>query len=127
MRWISIFGFFTPKIKNIIGLVNHFTESAQVPDIAYGILTIIRTIRTQLPDTRILLVSILPRNGVEIFDNIVAINSIIETYHDGQQVFYLDIFDEFTGATWGSKLFFFLIISLQIFRYFRIAKLVMNF
>ncbi|XP_037039005.1 platelet-activating factor acetylhydrolase IB subunit beta homolog isoform X2 [Bradysia coprophila] len=76
--------------------------SASVPDIAQGILTIIQTLRTRLPNTRILLVSVLPRNGVANFDNISAINSLIAQYHNGQYVFYLDIFNEFTGPVWGT-------------------------
>lgn len=83
-----------------------FTASASIPDIAYGILTIIRELHTLLPNTRILLVSVLPRNGVANFNNIVTLNSLIEDYHDGQNVFYLDIFDDFTSDVWGSKFLF---------------------
>lgn len=88
-----------------------FTASASVSDIAYGVLTIIRTLRLHLPNTRILFLSVLPRNGVANFDNIVAINSIIETYHDGQNVFYLDLFNDFASDVWGSKLSVFFILE----------------
>lgn len=72
-------------------------------DIAYGILTIIRSLRTLLPNTRILLLSVLPRNGVANFNNIVALNAIIETYRDEEHVYYLDMFDDFASDVWGSK------------------------
>lgn len=71
--------------------------------IADGILTIIRTLRTKLPNTKILLLGILPRSGAASFDRIVTINSIISNYHDGQYVFFLDMFEQFRSDVWGGK------------------------
>lgn len=80
----------------------YFTGSDSENDIARGILTIVQTLITRLPNTRILLLSILPRNGVANYDKIKTINSLIAQFRDGQNVFYLDIFDKFTGSIWGS-------------------------
>lgn len=56
----------------------------------------------------------MPRNGIANFNNIVALNSIVETYHDGHHVFYLDVFNDFASDVWGSKfrsLIYFLIFN----------------
>ena len=81
-----------------------FAASASVPNIADGILTIITSLRTLLPNTRILLLGVLPRNGVANFDNIAAINSIIANFEDREHVFFLNMFNEFASNVWGSKL-----------------------
>ncbi|KAJ6641470.1 Platelet-activating factor acetylhydrolase IB subunit beta like [Pseudolycoriella hygida] len=76
--------------------------SASIPEIAVGILTIIRSLRAHLPNTRILLLSVLPRNGVANFNNIVTLNSLIESYQDEEFVYYLDMFNDFTSDVWGT-------------------------
>lgn len=74
-----------------------------MPDIAGGILTILQSMRTILPNTKILLLSVLPRDGILNFDKIIALNAIIRSYQDGRDIFYLDMFNEFASDVWGSK------------------------
>lgn len=69
--------------------------------IADGVATIVRTLRQQLPNTRILLLGIMPRTGVANFDRITAINTIISGLHDGQYVHFLDMFTQFSSDVWG--------------------------
>lgn len=69
--------------------------------IADGVATIVNTLRQQLPNTRILLLGILPRTGAGNFDRITAINTIISGLHDGQYVHYLDMFNQFSSDVWG--------------------------
>jgi len=70
--------------------------------IAAGVLRVVSTLREQLPRTKILLLGILPRSGVLLYDRISAINSIIQSLHDGQNVFFLNMFDQFRiGGEWG--------------------------
>lgn len=60
--------------------------------------------RELLPNTKILLLSLLPRTGVDYFDRIVEINGRIRRLHDGQNVFYLDMFNQFRGDNaWGGN------------------------
>lgn len=71
--------------------------------IAGGVATIVNTLRQQLPNTRILLLGILPRTGAGNFDRITAINTIIGGLHDGQYVHYLDMFNAFSSDVWGGR------------------------
>lgn len=71
---------------------------------AKGVINVVGTLRRLLPNTKILLLSILPRTGVAYFDSIVGINSRIRNLHDGENIFYLDMFNEFRGDDdWGGK------------------------
>lgn len=68
---------------------------------AKGIINVVGTLRKLLPNTKILLIGLLPRTGADYFDRIVGINSRIRNLHNGQNIFYLDMFDEFRGDSWG--------------------------
>lgn len=60
--------------------------------------------RELLPNTKILLISVLPRTGTDYFDRIVGINARIRVLHDGENVFYLDMFNQFRGDdAWGGE------------------------
>jgi len=67
---------------------------------AEGIATIVRTIRQLLPNTKILLLGILPRTGADQFQRITEINAIVSRLHDGFRIFYLDMFQQFS-TSWG--------------------------
>jgi|GEM_PF-2638368 len=89
----------SPKaVLMMIGTNNtgHREEPAQ--DTAAGINEIIKELRAQLPETKILLQAIFPRDespdGEKRKQN-DSINSIIKDYADGQYVFYTDINDVF--------------------------------
>jgi len=66
-----------------------------------GIAANVNSIRQLLPETRILVLGILPRTGAALFDRIAAINALASGVADGQYVFYLDMFNDFTSDTWG--------------------------
>jgi len=67
-----------------------------------GIINVVGTLRHQLPNTKVLLLGILPRNGVTNFDRIVEINRSIGRLHDGENIFFLDMFDTFSSDVWGA-------------------------
>lgn len=73
---------------------------------AKGVINVVGTLRRQLPNTKILLISILPRTGTAYFDSIVEINRRIRNLHNGQNVFYLDMFDQFRGDAWGGMTYY---------------------
>jgi lysophospholipase L1-like esterase len=67
---------------------------------AAGIRKIVDTVKEKLPNTKILLLGVFPRNE-KASDNrqdIEAINKIISGYADGKTVTYLDIGDKFLDA-----------------------------
>ena len=86
-----------PKLAVImIGTNNSGTDSSE--DIAAGIKAIVEKLRTERPETKILLLGIFPR-GPDAEDakrkvNIGA-NEIAKQLDDGQSVTYLDISDKF--------------------------------
>jgi len=69
-------------------------------EIADGIGKIISTIRSMLPNTKVLLLSVLPRTGEANFAKIANINIFISKFHDGVNVFYQNIFDNM-AQSWG--------------------------
>ena len=61
-------------------------------EIALGIQTIVQDLRRMLPQTRILLLSVLPRNNVQwISDAVTRINTAISKLDDGYWIRYLDM------------------------------------
>ncbi|CAF0793468.1 unnamed protein product [Didymodactylos carnosus] len=60
-------------------------------DIAKGIETIVRDIRTMLPQTRILLLGVLPRNNGRFNDKITRVNTVISALDDSYWIKYLDM------------------------------------
>lgn len=86
-----------PKLAVImIGTNNSGTDKPD--DIAAGVKAIVETIRQKKPETKILLLAIFPR-GADDSDpkrkvNIET-NRIINNLEDGENIFYLDISDEF--------------------------------
>lgn len=75
--------------------------SATAEEIAGGIKLLIDTIRESLPNTHILLLSILPRTGTEKYFKIAQTNIYISKFHNGANVWYQNIFDQF-GEVWGT-------------------------
>lgn len=80
-----------------------YTGSDSDCAITEGILNIVTTLRKKLPNTKILLLGVLPRGDIKKFDSIMEINSKIVGAADGKKVFYLDMFDLFKGDTPGGK------------------------
>jgi len=70
-------------------------------DIASGVRAIVDTLGSQLPETKILVMGILPRG--ETADNplrqeVEAANALISKFADGKTVFYMDIGSSLLGA-----------------------------
>ncbi len=84
----------------MIGTNNTALDSAQ--DIAKGVTKIVETVRTKLPETKILLLGVFPRGDRPsgqlgaANEKIKQINAVIAKLDDGQKVHYLDIGDKFT-------------------------------
>jgi beta-glucosidase len=84
-----------PKLAIVmIGTNNTGARRDPPEETAAGIQAIISTLRTGLPDTMILLLGVFPR-GVSAEDPLrqvtVAVNKLVHTYADNQQVFFLDL------------------------------------
>jgi beta-glucosidase len=84
-----------PKLVVLmIGTNNTGHRQDKPADTALGIKQILTTLKTKLPDSKVLLLAIFPR-GATITDPLRIINDdinhIIKDYHDGKRVHYLDI------------------------------------
>ena len=87
-----------PKvIVLLIGTNNSSTDTSCVAPIAEGVCAIVRHLREKLPDTKILLMAILPRGEYPNSQrgNILQANEIIAHFADGQHVYWLDIGSRF--------------------------------
>jgi len=90
-----------PKLVVLKVGTNNLDSDSNQP-LTKGIVRIVFTLRQLLPNTKILLLGILPRNGVTYFDRIVQINSVLSTLDDRQHIFFLDMFNDFwDGDVWG--------------------------
>lgn len=82
-----------PKVVVLlIGTNNTGPNSSE--EIAKGITAIVKTLRTKLPATKILLLGILPRGAepkTQLREKITAVNDAIKKLDDGKMVRYLDI------------------------------------
>ncbi len=87
----------SPKLAVImIGTNNHGIHSAE--QIAEGVTAIVQTVRERLPQTKVLLLGIFPREAAPDAENrvkLAAANQILAGLNDGQNVFFLDIGEEF--------------------------------
>lgn len=97
--WRIVNGEFATKPKAavvLIGSNNTFYDSAE--DITAGITAVVRAIRTESPDTRVLLMSILPR-GNQLpnprNDKSIAVNKAIAKLADGKTVWFIDIYAKY--------------------------------
>lgn len=85
-----------PKVAVLMIGTNNLSSNA--PDeIAAGITAIVKTLRDELPRTKVLLLGVFPRDerpGAPR-DRIAAINAKIKPLDDGKHVFYLDISGSF--------------------------------
>ncbi|CAF0895911.1 unnamed protein product [Didymodactylos carnosus] len=81
----------TPKLV-VLKIGTNNLGGATEDEIALGIQTIVQDIRRMLPQTRILLLAVLPRNNVQwISDAVTRINTAISKFDDGYWIRYLDM------------------------------------
>lgn len=85
----------TPKLAIVmIGTNNTGARRDPPEETAAGIQAILSTLRTGLPNTKILLLGVFPR-GASADDPFrlvtVAINNLVRTYADNRQIFFLDL------------------------------------
>lgn len=91
-----------PKLVLLmIGTNNRGVPEKKGADTAYGILALLKEIRHQLPESKILLMAIFPRgdkpdNPGRLRNN--EINNIIHNYADNKTVFWLDIKEVFLNS-----------------------------
>jgi len=71
-------------------------------DIAHGIKEIINELLVKMPDTRILLLGVLPRAG-DLETKVQGINNLIAKYNDDKHVFYLDMASHFQDSPGKEK------------------------
>jgi len=87
----------SPKLAVMMIGTNNASE--YTPDeIAGGIKTIVQKLRTKLPDMKILLLAVFPREEKpgELRAKLTEVNKEIAKLDDGQKVFFLDVGDKFT-------------------------------
>lgn len=84
-----------PKLAVVmIGTNNTGARHDPPEETAAGIQAILSTLRTRLPDTKVLLLGVFPRgaSGDDPLRQVtVAINNLAHTYADNKQIFFLDL------------------------------------
>lgn len=85
----------------MIGTNNTGHRMDKAEDTALGIKTILETLGTKLPNTKVLMLAVFPR-GAKADDpkrvRNVEINKIIKTYADNKKVFWMDINQKFLNS-----------------------------
>ena len=88
-----------PKLAVVmIGTNNTGVRRDPPEETAAGIRAILSTLRTRLPDARILLLGVFPRSAsadAPLRRLNVTINNLIHTYADNQRIFFLDLSQHF--------------------------------
>ena len=94
----GMFDGITPKLVVLkIGTNNLYDDvnSGSDEEIAAGITKIVREIRAQLPNTKVLLLGVLPRQNAYFSQRAKNINALIATDDDGKNVRFLDMSEQF--------------------------------
>ncbi len=103
-----------PKLTILlIGTNNTWLRHDPAEETAYGIEAIIKEVKKRIPTSKILLLALLPRgkragvgaDRLQALDDRTAtndrVNQLIQTYADGETVFYLDLGHVFLGPDGG--------------------------
>ena len=92
---------FSPEVMVILIGVNNIAWGPQhtVEETADGILKVVQTIHTKMPETKILLMGLLPRGDDEREGSFrwqkgIEVNAILENSIDNKHLFYLDIAEQ---------------------------------
>ncbi|KAL1489762.1 hypothetical protein ABEB36_013697 [Hypothenemus hampei] len=64
-------------------------------DIAKGVQEVINQIYTKIPNTKILLLGILPRDGATTEEQVSQVNTLISQFQDNSKIYYLDMSPQF--------------------------------
>lgn len=90
-----------PKVVVLkIGTNNLYNDanSGSDEEIATGIETVVRLLRSKLPDAKVLLLGLLPRQNEWFSGRVTRINLLISKLDDGKTVRYLDMGTKFASA-----------------------------
>ena len=85
---------FHPQVVVLMIGINNLIRGQTPEHTADGITTVVRTVKSKLPDTRLLLLGVFPcwqPATHPIREKVKRTNALIRPLHDGQQVFYLDV------------------------------------
>ena len=85
---------FHPKVVVLMIGINNLIRGQTPEHTAEGIATVVKTVKSKLPDTKILLLGVFPcwqPATHPIREKVKRTNALIRPLHDGQQVFYLDV------------------------------------
>jgi beta-glucosidase len=86
----------------LIGTNNFGLGSAEPAPVAKGVAAVVSAVKSKLPNARLLLLGILPRDespGTELRRKIGATNALIQQLADGERVRYLDIGAQFLDGS----------------------------
>ncbi|MFA5687979.1 MAG: GDSL-type esterase/lipase family protein [Kiritimatiellales bacterium] len=91
---------FSPKVVVLLIGTNNTTPNNTTPEIIAGVTAVVKQLKTGFPQTKILLLGVLPRGQKKDAKRlqIIDVNRGISKLHDGERVFYLDIGDQFLDA-----------------------------
>lgn len=90
-----------PKLTVVEVGTNNLSEGDSPADIAAGTTAIVQTLHEEFPETRILLMGILPRGesaNSPLRTAVAATNALVQVIADGQNVFYVDLSPLLLGA-----------------------------
>lgn len=85
---------FRPKVVVLMIGINNLIRGQTPEQTAEGIAAVAKTVKSKLPDTRLLLLGVFPcwqPATHPIREKVRRTNALIRPLHDGQQVFYLDV------------------------------------
>lgn len=85
----------------LIGTNNFGLGEATPEEVARGVTAVVSAVQKKLPETRVLLLGILPRDerpGTELRQKVGATNALIRELADGERVHYLDVGQHFLDA-----------------------------
>ena len=85
----------------MIGTNNLYTNKPE--DIAKGVKAILTALHTKMPTTKVLVLSVLPRQPESADKNVHEINTHIAKFADNKQVYYLDLLSHFETSLGHEK------------------------
>ncbi|HEY0010146.1 MAG TPA: GDSL-type esterase/lipase family protein [Tepidisphaeraceae bacterium] len=96
----GLFDVFQPEKLVLMFGTNNFNNpltSGTDAEVAAGVKAVIDELRQRLPDTKLILFSVLPRNEPGIAERVKTLNQFTPSLADGRNVFFLDVYKRFEG------------------------------